>query len=184
MNEITGEALSQSSYEGWVAWLEDGSPVFEQVSWDPSLARLIDGGRSLPYRGPAPNCLEWKDVPQQKVSRLELYFFRGEPYWSPYRQPIVLIQRSTPYPFQWIQMKMAGLQVQVGGNGDGQRRTGIQGYKVGYFDPRRVETHLIEVRSAGRKHHVLRGYHPCAPRPRGWGLAPAVLGLDPNRRYV
>lgn len=175
--EVWAASLRDSDYEGWVAYV-DSSPIFEAAPHDPRLAQAIHGARTLPHRRVARNTLDWKDLPHERVHRLEVYFCRQ----SFPRQPVVRIDRMPGQVLRWIQLKMGGLVLNAGAGirepfGAGVQRLGIVGYRIGWWNPAARECRLLEVTPRGVKDLGTR-QHPCEPAPRGFGLAPHVVGLE------
>jgi len=176
---ITTEALRASSYEGWVAWLKDGSPIFEAVPFLPKLKQAIAGGLEFAYRKESRNTMDWIKVPFKQIDRLELYFDRsaGRP------QPAIMLAREPNAELRFFQMKMGSLVVSAGINvlgndGNGQMRTGIVGYRIGYYNEQLQFSQMWEIRRGVKqiKEYPVVG-HPCWPRPHGYGLNPVVVGL-------
>lgn len=190
---IDQRALSESDYEGWVAWLDgtplviDGEPagyanclpVFEAVVLDPARLKTIEGVTERGARHRGRQTLEWRDLPHERVSFLELYAFR-----SVYRrQPVVQIQRPAGHDVRFIQFKKGGVAVSagMGVGGGGQARTGVHSYVVGFHNSTTRQAATYEVKRTGGmpKETVLpEGVHPCWPRTvGGLGLSPMVFGL-------
>jgi hypothetical protein len=180
------ESLAASGYEGWVAYV-DGSPIFEARPANVSLAQLIPGAVDQ-VRAAARDTVEWRDLPQERVQAVELYAFHG--HWG--EQPILRIDREPGFPqMRFIQMKLRGLIVPTHG-ARGLERTGIAGYRIGYYNPPRAEYDLLELTPQYRSQMdpaggfrppgapPLKG-HPCWPRPHGFGLAPHTVGLTEDQ---
>jgi len=192
---ITTETIAGSGYEGWVAWIDEGGsvpvPVFEAIPKINSLSPLIKGAKELPIRPVERGIQLWESLDQTKIQRLDLYF-----YPTVYEQPAWRVDREPGFEhMRFIQMKMGGIRVnafegdprEAGDQVDAATaRTGIYGYRMGYWDLKRGISELWEITLMHRKCLGVRG-HPCNPRPQinetsdlkkhGWALAPHVVGL-------
>jgi hypothetical protein len=164
-------SIAASDYEGWVAWIDD-TPIFEHVEYNPKLLPLISDASHLEFREKAHNVLEWKELPHDKLTRVELYFCRkkypGQPAWRCDREPGL--------EMRFIQMKLGSITIATDRvHGGGQHRTGVVGYRVGLWIPSRKECKLWEI---NRSEIIYMGEvsDPCAPRPTGFGFAPHVIG--------
>ena len=181
--------LRESRYIGWVVYV-DGVPIYENVpSFQASttggagFAQPISAGLVLPNRQMSRNCLQWDMLPHDKIQRLELWF--GWDHTAPQNQPVVRLDRMGP-DLRFIQMKRGAVVVNSGFAHnlpqDGQMRTGVQSYTVGYWDPIPNITELIEVKrlrdqitgASAITRRAVRG-HPCWPMPHGFGLAPETV---------
>lgn len=200
------DAAGLTTYEGWVAWVggrprttpdgrgghqtawEGGRPIFEAVPGPrPDLPAALPGARDLEARPRDRRNLTWGELPHEEVNCLELYFARD--VFAD--QPVARIdrpQRAAREPgWRWLQMKLGGVAAPSGPAADleEQRRTGIQGWRIGYYNPfdqGGPVAGLVEVRpgDGAIEPEEIRG-HPCWPRPLGgWGIAPRVLGLRPH----
>ena len=167
-------SLAESDYQGWCAWLDDGTVILEAVANPRGRLPLMAGGVELPTRREGRNVLDWKNLPHQRVTQLELYFFRKK-----YQQPCVRI--STPPGWshvRWLQYKAAGIVIPTAGNSSPER-VGLYGYVPGYFDPKLMHAERYLVNRQGRDHQTI-DVHPCWSRDTGgWALGPQVLGLSP-----
>lgn len=194
--DLTDDQLrALARYEGWVAWVGQ-NPIFEAIPPNSDLAPLdksLPGAGSRGIRHRDRRHVEWDDLPHEKVTRLELYFARDT---FP-DQPVVRLDRLDE-PIRWVQMKMRGLQVdaaavdpRAGGEGSSPKRTPVQGYRLGYFAPGRLDMPdgvgwqyapllYIEVMRSGEIERYAHDLHPCWPRPHGLGWNPAVLGIEPS----
>lgn len=164
--------ISETDYEGWVAWV-DGNPIFEHVEYNPKLLPLFDDANALEYRGKSRNTLDWKDLPHDRITRVELYFAR-ERYAN---QPVWRADREPGLNMRFIQMKMGSIVVATDMVNQivGQKRTGAVGYKIGFWVPDRKECQLWEITRTDLK-HLGNVSNPCAPAPNGFGLSPSVVG--------
>ncbi len=173
---LTTEALKASSYEGWVAWV-DNSPIFEEVRSLPKLAQVMAGGSQPSYRRGSHNTMDWTQLPFERVQMVQLYFDRA----LGRKQPVIEMAREPNADVRFFQFKRGGVVVNAGMNapaGHGQHRTGVQSYVMGYYDRARKFAQMWEVRRGvlQQKEHPIVG-HPCWPRPHGYGLNPRVMGL-------
>lgn len=167
----TPESIAASDYEGWVAWV-DGSPIFERVPWNPNLLQIVTGASEQAVRFEDRNTTEWRDVPNQKIERFELYFDRA--HWQ--NQPVIRMDREPGHhAVRFIQLKLGGLA--VGGNLL-QRRLGLIGYRIGYWDPLRNVCEMYEYLRNGKMTKLPIVGDPCLPRPHGHGYAPVVMGRE------
>lgn len=185
------DSLKASSYEGWVAWI-DGSPVinpttqgimgydgctalFERVKEDYKLQSLVYGGKTLETRVEDRQTIDWKELPHHRVRVLELYAFR-DLYPN---QPLIQISAQPNHDIRWIQYKRGGLVLHTHGD-SGQQRLGISSWVMGYWDRTAGQAELWDYPARGgkvEKKDFSGSNHPCWPRPLGFGLSPAVLGL-------
>ncbi len=178
---IVAPDIAASNYEGWVAYA-NGSPIFEAVEKNPYLKPLAPGVAEA-IRPRDRTHVEWRDLPHPQLQAIELYAFR-EVYGI---QPIMRIDREPGNEeLRFIQMKLGALQ--FGPGIAGQQRTGVIGYRIGYWNPVRFECDLIELTREHRKQMDPAGEfrpegspplktHPCWSRPRGFGLGPHTVGL-------
>lgn len=163
----------------------DGAPIFERVDHNAALVQVAPGGIDLPVRQEARNVKEWKDLPHDKVERVELYFLREHGYAD--RACIRIDRQPGADAMRFIQFKRDGITVEAGvtprdmfSPAAGQRRTGTFAYVIGFWDPRNKECQLHEfnVRDGYVNHGSVM--HPCWPKPIGFGLNPSVLGIAPG----
>jgi len=168
---VISTSLAESDYEGWVAWVGD-VPIFEHVEWNPKLLPLISDAEMTEHRSKANNVLEWKNLPHEKLTRVELYFGRkGIP-----DQPAFRADCEPGFGMRFIQMKMGGVTIATDrSSGGGQHRTGVVGYRMGFYVPSRKECQMWEIT---REKIIFMGKvtDPCAPRPKGFGFGPHVIG--------
>lgn len=191
------------NYVGWVAYVggqpatmpdghgghmtawQGGTPIFEAVRKDPSLDSVLPGARDQARRQAGRRTLEWEDLPQDRVVRLELYFARD--VWD---QPCARLDRAEGFAgdsrWRWIQYKHRSKVVPAHRESilDGPTRTGIQKWTVGCVRPMADGWGAVRVEfdpSTGEQRQEEIRAHPCWPTTAGgWGLAPHVLGLDPD----
>lgn len=193
----TQGSLAASDYEGWVAWVgghpvvgPDGilrawdgcSALLEAVPHNAGLAQLVRGTERVHHaeRG----VIDWAELPHARVRCLELYAFRASRPGE--TQPLISVQAQPGRDLRWIQYKRTGIVVSAGGGvADGQRRTGIESWTVGYWDRTVGQMQMWRIPRRGpwpsEKYPLLEldgANHPCWPRPLGFGLAPHVLGLS------
>lgn len=182
--ETASQSIAESLYVGWVVWI-DGNPVFQEVPVNFKLHQTVYGGLAVKNRRADRNTVDWRDLPHAKINRLEVYGFH-EHYTH---QPLIRIDREPgAVDLRYACMTMQGLA--FGPGIVGQARTGIAGWKVGWFNPARKEYDLWEIRRDHRKRLNPAGSpqylpensnsckgHPCWPRPYGFGIAPYVFGL-------
>jgi hypothetical protein len=197
-SEALAKELAASDYVGWCVHVLDGAsnvvPIFEHVSFADSLskggaglAQPIAGAFLLPHRREDRQTMKFENVPHTRAQRLELYFARHK-----LEQPAVKIDREPGADVRFFQMKMGGVVVQSGaggrtGDGPGQQRLGVAGYRVGYWDRRHNKAEMVEVKANGEKRLIGPVKHPCLPRIElpggelspdgGFGLNPTILGL-------
>jgi hypothetical protein len=175
--------IAGAGYIGWVVWI-DGSPIFQSVPHNAKLAQASSSAYVQPVNRADRNTVDWKDLPQAKLSRFELYGLRE---FYP-KQPLFRMDRPPGAPeVRWTCLTMQGIAIGTGGGLFGQTRTGIAGWRVGWFNPALDEFDLWEITRKHRRRMspagdylpndgpALKG-HPCAPRPRGFGLALDVFG--------
>ena len=164
-------------YEGWVAWLDEGQPIFEASPKLVRAAQVSTAGLTLAHReADGRTTMDWKHVPVEKVNRLELYWLRH--LYPAERQPLVRIDRPRgDEGIRFIQYK--GGAVQLGGGIVGQQRAGVLFYRLGFWDKKANVTKLIEVSRTGEIQE-LQGTHPCWPKPLGFGINPVFVGLKPS----
>lgn len=178
-------SIAESGYIGWVVYV-DGSPIFQAVPVNVALKQL-HADAYYPERRPADrNTVDWKDLPHARIDRLELYGFHDD-YTD---QPLFRMDREPGADVRYCCMAMAGIAVGTDPYLlEGQVRTGIAGWKLGWFNVARLEYDLWEVTRQGRNRlSPAGGYlphegpplagHPCWQRPYGFGLAPFVFGLS------
>jgi hypothetical protein len=203
----TPASFRESSYIGWVAWvggrplvLPDGTfggwvdttPLLEAVPHDARLAQVIAAADERGSRGSARNVIDWKSVPHPDVHVLELYAFR-DVYDA---QPLVKITAPPDgHDIRWIQFKRRSIVAETAvarrtrersGPSSGQSRTGISSWVMGYWDRTVGQAQYWDYPARGGKIEAFEysgRNHPCWPRPLGFGLAPAVLGLRPEQVY-
>lgn len=195
MFDYDGSDFAAAGYEGWVAWVNDGGPIpvpiFEANPIIPTLAPLIRGAKRLPVRPVERNVKMWDALDQTKIQRLDLFF-----YPTVYDQPAWRVDREPGFThMRFIQMKMGGLRINAyegdpreteGLLSTGVARTGLTGYRVGYWDTLRNISEIYEITLMHRTSLGVRGC-PCNPRPRenetldikrhGWALSPHVVGM-------
>lgn len=175
-------SIAESGYVGWVATLTDGSVLFEAV---PRATSAMPGAVTKSRRPEDRNVIDWRDVPHERISRLEVYGFHD--HYS--EQPLIRLDREPgATDIRYCVLTMAGLAVSTAGR-KGVRHIGVSGWRVGWFNPARGEYDIWEIRKSGRRRLApdgtvlrpdgppLKG-HPCAPRPAGFGIAPHAFGLD------
>ncbi len=180
--------LAPSDYIGWVAYV-DGVPIYEHVpnlqastKGGGEMAQPVAGALLMPYRKIERNCMDWKQVPYDRVQRLEIYF--GREWISPRNQPPIRLDRGNP-ALRFIQFKRGAIIVQAGAgagfDGGGQMRSGVLSYIGGYWDPLHGRSELWEVGRTptpnGQMLHQMTEGHPCWPRPDGFGLGPHTVRL-------
>ena len=178
-------SIAQSGYVGWVAWI-DGSPVFQEVPVNFALANTSLGGTTIASRSRDRRTVDWKDLDQTKIERLEVYGFHDH-YTD---QPLMRIDRQPgATELRFACLTMQGLA--FGPGIVGQERTGLAGWKIGWYNPALKEYDLWEIKRESRQRlnpsgsppylhangNACKG-HPCWPRPYGFGIAPYVFGLS------
>lgn len=182
LSEFAG--IAETGYEGWVAWLADGTAIFESRVPNPRLVQLMaDAARSSydsAVRLPGRQVMDWKELPHERIKRVAIYCFQG--YYT--EQPVMVIERPPGLvAMRFIQMKSRGLQIPSGAGelkdsiDHGPRRTYAQFY-LGYWDPNEGtygRTVLVQVTRQARLER--KAMHPCWPRPHGFALGPHVVGL-------
>jgi len=183
MDEVS-RSIAESGYIGWVAWI-DGAPVFERVPVNFSLVQTTSTAVDKPVRRQSRNTVDWKELEHPKISRLEIYGFH-EHYTQ---QPLFRMDRAPgAEEVRYACMTMQGIA--FGPGIVGQARTGIAGWKVGWYNPKRKEFDLWQITRDERIRLNPHGNpdrlsedgpackgHPCWPRPHGFGIAPWVFGL-------
>jgi len=162
--------IAESDYEGWVAWVND-DPIFEHVEYNPRLLPIMPGSVSLEYRGKSNNTIAWKDLPHNKLTRVELYFarekFQNQPVWRADREPGL--------DMLFIQMKLGSITLSTNKlETRGQQRTGLIGYRIGFWVPGRRECQMWEITRSNIK-YMGNVKDPCAPKPIGFGLNPDII---------
>jgi hypothetical protein len=191
--ESYATSLAYSDYEGWVAYTAEG-PIFERVPFSQAsakggygLAQPIPGAVLPTTREADRNTVEWRDLPHDKILRVELYWARHRV--EPSRQPVVRLDRPVGMNVRFFQFKTGGVLIQGGQSSGvpvshnvfkdlsrGQERTGIIAWTVGYWDKDNGEAKLVEVT---KTEIIQRGpvCHPCWPTPYGFGLSPQAVGI-------
>jgi hypothetical protein len=186
---ITGQldvsrSIAESGYVGWVVWV-DGAPVFQEVPVNLNLQPLVYGATDITPRKGDRQTVDWKDLDQTKIERIEVYGFHEE-YTE---QPLMRIDRQPGA----AELRFCCLTMQALAFGPGilgQARTGVAGWKLGWYNPHLKEFDLWEIKREGRNRlnpsgspvhlpsngNACKG-HPCWPRPYGFGIAPYVFGL-------
>lgn len=177
-------SIAESGYVGWVAWV-DGVPVFQQVPRNLKLPPLVYGALDIAPRAGDRQTVEWKTLDKSKIERLEIYGFHDH-YTE---QPLFRMDREPgAVGVRYCCMTMQGLA--FGPGILGQARTGIAGWKIGWYNPQTKEYDLWEVKRDSRQRlnpsrspqylpnngNACKG-HPCWPHPYGFGIAPDVFGL-------
>lgn len=171
-------------YWGWVAWAGE-TPYFEanpQVASMDRLAPLIPGGESLPIRPESHNVRQWKDLPHDELTRVALFFNR-EQYDG--GRPALVFETAPGSRLRYIQMKAASVLWST--QGGGQQRTGVFGYRMGYYDMINRRCLMWEV---NRRDGVVEWgecEHPCLPRSPGWSPGmpiPRGFGFGFNPRVI
>jgi hypothetical protein len=155
----------------------NNQPIFEAVPFSPKLIQAMPGGVEYSYRRESHNTMDWSKVPHDRLDRVELYFDRA----FKRDQPAIVLERVPGAKLRFFQLKMGSLVANAGLNvaeQKGQVRTGIVGYRLGYYNETLGFAQMWEIRKHvwQIKEHPIVG-HPCWPRPLGYGLAPFVLGL-------
>jgi len=178
------QSIAQSGYVGWVVWI-DGAPVFQEVPVNLQLYATVYGGTTIAPRRRDRRTVDWKDLDQTKIERLELFGFH-EHYTD---QPLMRIDRQPgATELRFACMTMQGLA--FGTSIVGQVRTGIGGWKIGWYNPTLKEYDMWEIKRDSRQRmnpagspthlpnngNACKG-HPCWPRPYGFGIAPYVFGI-------
>jgi len=179
MDDASGSwipSLAESDYEGWVAWV-DSVPIFEFTRRVYGQFQVAPGLRQPSYNQPGRTCMEWKDLPKDRVQRVELFFCRERrPNGQHYKQPVAIMPRPLGRAdIRFLQMKMGAVVVGMSGS-RGQERTGVNGYRLGYWDPKAGTCQLHEWTRVKHTYLGERG-HPCWPKPLGFGLNPGTVGL-------
>lgn len=176
--EGVSATIRDSGYQGWVVYV-DGSPIFEAVPHQPRLLQPARGSIVLPPRRPDRNTMEWKNLPHDRVHRLELYFARHRLT----SQPAIRIDRQPGNPdMRFLQSKLGGVAIGAGAGNSrdrldvGQQRLGVVGYRVGFWNPAANECRLFEL-TRDTTRDLGSVLHPCWPAPLGFGIAPWVVGL-------
>jgi hypothetical protein len=168
---VISTSIAESDYEGWVAWIGD-TPIFEHVEYNPKLLSLISDIPHLMFRGKNRNTMEWKQLPHDRLTRVELYFAKDK-YPD---QPAWRCDRDPELEMRFIQMKLGSVVIATDTiAGGGQHRTGVVGYRMGFWIPGRKECQMWEV-TRTELTYMGEVKDPCAPRPEGFGLAPFVIG--------
>lgn len=172
--------IAASDYIGWVVYV-DGTPIFEKVVHPAGRASVIAGGLELPTRHGDRKTMEWKKLPHSRIQGVELYFARHRFE----RQPAVMLLREPGHELvRFIQMKQGAIQAQaIGGEKggfSGIQRTGLFGYRIGYWDPKRqlCEIWTITMKETTKTSIVTR--HPALPIPLGLGIDPGIMGYTPD----
>lgn len=193
--DVYAYSLANSDYIGWVAYV-DGSPIHEHVPFAQGLrkggvglAQLTPDAKGLPARPENRNTMEWRDLPHERVHRVELYWARENV--PPSHQPVIRLDRPQGADVRFIQFKRAALLTSAGFAAkrdaadlkdlrSGQERIPLISWTIGVWDKRASEAVLLEVFPDRTEGYVeVHGPvpHPCWPRPVGFGLAPHTVGL-------
>lgn len=177
-------SIAESGYIGWVVWI-DGAPVFERVPVNFKLVQPTATALLPQTRPESRNTVDWKQLDHARIDRLEVFGF----YEHFTQQPLMRLDRGPGmHGIRYCCMTMQGIA--FGPGMIGQRRTGIAGWKVGWYNPHRSEFDLWEITRKHRKRlnpewsptyrdersQPCKG-HPCWPRPYGFGISPHVFGL-------
>lgn len=189
-------ALRESSYEGWVAYV-NGEPIFERVSVHPlDIPENVIGGTRPPVRD-GRQFAEWDELQTEafrrrvgQVHRVEVYFGRQVARMS---QPAIWYACNPGDRVRFIQFKRRARLANAGGLDSPHARTGVLSYSLGYWDRATNECRLFECdpqhpavvfcplcRLGAHECACLPIRNPCWPRPQGFGLSPHVLGLTPR----
>jgi len=183
--EAIGLSIADSGYIGWVVWIDD-NPIFQSVPTNFKLIQPAAGAYYPETRHPGRNVLDWKELPHERISRLEVYGLHE--FYT--HQPLIRLDRPPGMAEQDVRfccLTMGGLAVGTSGD-QGQMRTGVAGWKVGWMNPVRREFDLWEITRTGRRRlNPAGGYlngdgaplkgHPCWPKPAGFGIGSFVFGL-------
>jgi hypothetical protein len=161
--------IADSGYIGWVVWV-DGVPIFQSVPHNSKLAQPMSGAYLQQVRASDRNTMDWSDLPHDRIHRLELYGFHDI-----YDQPVFRMDKPLDAlsVVRYCCLTMGSVSV---GSVEGQRRTGIFGWKVGWFNTKRQECGIWEVSRNGKRQLDCNG-NPCLPYPEGLGISPTVFGL-------
>lgn len=109
---LVADSIAASDYEGWVAYLGDGTPIYEEVRHSAKRGSLIRDGIELAARPADRQTMEWRDLPMDRIWRVELYFARGRWGKTGRDQPVCQIDRVPDDPdFRFIQFKRASKAV-------------------------------------------------------------------------
>ncbi len=179
-------SVAASDYEGWLVYLDDGTPIFEAVRRDPKLISVVKGGVDTVERPVGRNCLEWKDLPHSRIARVEVYYRRGLA-----DQPCFRVDRHPgQHAIRFLVTRKGGMVAYAGAQADprdkqrteGQHRLGFTGYQFVIWNPTtRDPDHMCQRYDIDRTKGVSRRpevrLHPCAPKPFGFGYAPELFGL-------
>lgn len=176
IRDAWADGLTEAGYEGWVAFVDE-VPIFEEVRRPIGAHPLAAGAAGVVFREGAANCMEWRDLPHEKVHRFELYLRTADGKGRcVYRADRA--EGSTSLRF--LQMKLGGVTAPGGAGaksgGASPERLGTLAYRVGHWDPAVPECVLYEFfRSGWREFGRCRD--PWAPRPVGFGLNRKAFGL-------
>lgn len=184
----TSRSIAESGYVGWVVWI-DGNPVFQEIPVNFKLVQSVRGALTIPTRRESRNTVDWRDLDHTKIDRLEIYGF----YEHYTEQPLFRMDRAPgATELRYACMTMQGIA--FGPGIVGQARTGIAGWKAGWYNPARREFDLWEITRDHRAKLNPHGNptylpqnaaackgHPCWPRPHGFGIAPFVFGLEEHQ---
>ncbi len=177
--ESQAMAIRDSGYEGWVAWLDDGgplwTPVFQAVKHSRVLP-LAHGMRDLDDRPVTRTTMEWPQVPQRQIQRLEVYGLHAS---FPNDQPIVRLDREPGADLRFVVLNMGGTVVHANTDGTvsrGQERLGFVGWKVGVWDVRGDWCQMWDVTRTGVVDLGRREGSITATPPSGYGISPHIFG--------
>ena len=184
IDESVSRSIAETGYTGWVVYI-DGSPVFQEIPKNFQIASTVYGGLEIAPRARDRRIVDWKDLDQTKIHRLEVYGFHE--FYT--QQPLLRVDREPgAKELRYACLTMQGLA--FGPGIVGQARTGIAGWKVGWYNPTIKQYDLWEIKRDSRKRLNPAGSpkylhpeslackgHPCWPRPHGFGIAPYVFGL-------
>jgi hypothetical protein len=179
--------IGTTGYIGWVVWV-DNVPIFQSVPTNFGLKQPALGAYYPNTRHADRNTLDWKDLPHDRVQRLELYGFHD--FYT--HQPLFRMDKPADAldVVRYACMTMGG--VAFGGHLSGPARTGIAGWKLGWLNTRLMEYDIWKITREGRfridnnGEHLPEGGaphkgHPCWPRPHGFGIGPHVFGLTESQ---
>lgn len=194
--EVYAHSLARSDYVGWVAYV-DNVPIYEHVPFAQGLrkggvglAQPTPKAQTLTARAENRTTMEWRDLPHDKIQRVELYYARERVPVD--RQPVIRFDREPGADLRFIQFKTGALLTASGmatkkNQEDlkhlrmGQERIPLISWTMGYWDKRKGECVLVEVTPNADGEGCMEIYgpvpHPCWPRPIGFGLAPHTVGL-------
>lgn len=164
-------SIRDSDYIGWVAYV-DGQPIFEAVRRPVGAYQLAATAPDAPiHRAEDRRTMQWRDLPHERVERVELYWARGQ-----LSQPAFRIDRAPDcHTMRFLQMKRGGISVPTQA-GERPTRHGLVAYVIGYWDPARPLAELWEIGDREvRKLGAVKD--PWAPKPEGFGLNRRAFGL-------